>query len=157
MTGSAARALGAAEYLAFSRRREMAGPVWDSQRRVREAAVQGEGSGEGGAPSVRGFFEAAPKGARPAVSGRMSDEEFLRERDRQYLMSVQAAVAEVVSSSGWLSEHGAYTALAAALERRGIEAESTAVRAGAALIARGRRPLISSMDLTRGVEGRRRR
>ena len=90
------------------------------------------------------------------VSSRPSDAEFRREWERYYLRSVRAAALEVLHSSSWLSETEAQAALTDALQRRGIEADPEAVRAGAALIYRGRRPRILDLDLARG-SGRRRR
>ena len=90
------------------------------------------------------------------VSDRPSDAEFRREWERYYLRSVRAAALEVLNSSSWLSESEAEAALTVALQRRGIEADPEAVRAGAALIASGRRPRILDLDLARG-SGRRRR
>ena len=90
------------------------------------------------------------------VSDRASDAEFRREWERYYLRSVRAAALEVLQSSSWLSESEARTALTEALQRRGIEADPEAVRAGAALIYRGRRPRILDLDLAPS-SGRRRR
>jgi len=90
------------------------------------------------------------------ISDRVSDAEFRREWERYYLRSVRAAALEVLQSSSWLSESEAQAALTDALQRRGIEADPEAVRAGAALIYRGRRPLILDLDLAPG-SGRRRR
>lgn len=87
---------------------------------------------------------------------RASDAEFRREWERHYLRSVRAAAMEVLQSSSWLSESEARTALTDALQRRGIEADPEAVRAGAALIYRGRRPRILDLDLAPS-SGRRRR
>jgi hypothetical protein len=87
---------------------------------------------------------------------RLGDSEFAAEWQRQWLLSVRAATTEVINSGAWLSEEDAAQALAGALERRGIAPDPAAVRAGAALIARGRRPRILSIDLTVG-SGRRRR
>lgn len=114
----------------------------------------------GGHPptDVNGFWGHAPiLSSSPAVPRQMSDAEFAAERERRYLLAVQAAVAEVVESGAWLSELEAYTALAGALERRGIDPDPEAVLAGASLIARGRRPLILSVDLRRSATGQRRR
>jgi hypothetical protein len=91
------------------------------------------------------------------VAERVSDAEFRREWERYYLRSVRAAAVEVLQSSSWLSEPEARAALAEALQRRGIEADPEAVRAGAALISRGRRPRILDLDLSPGSGRRRRR
>ena len=88
---------------------------------------------------------------------RASDAEFRREWERHYLRSVRAAALEVLQSSSWLSESEARTALGDALQRRGIEADADAVRAGAALIYRGRRPRIHDLDLAPSGGRRRRR
>lgn len=121
--------------------------------------MQGQGSGNGQRPFEGSYRPSMPTGSRRIADvGRVGDEEFLRERERQYLLSVRAATAEVLRSSGWTSEQEAYRALAAALERRGIDPDPEAVRSGAALISRGRRPRILDLDLDRNAgEGRRRR
>ncbi len=95
-------------------------------------------------------------GDESARTRRLSDSQFVDEWQRQWLLSVRAATNEVLNCGTWLSEGDAAKAVAQALERRGIAPDSTAVRAGASLIARGRRPRILSIDLTLGA-GRRRR
>jgi len=90
------------------------------------------------------------------ISEPVSDAEFRREWERYYLRSVRAAALEVLQSSSWLSESEARAALTDALVRRGVEADPEAVRAGAALIYRGRRPRILDLDLA-PTSGRRRR
>jgi ABC-type branched-subunit amino acid transport system substrate-binding protein len=95
-------------------------------------------------------------GGEPLCARRLSESQFVDEWQRQWLLSVRAATTEVLNSGTWLTEAAAAKALAQALERRGIAPDPAAVRAGASLIARGRRPLILSIDLTVGT-GRRRR
>lgn len=104
-------------------------------------------------------FTGATTEGTPQVAdlGRVSDDEFYREWERHYLIAVRAALMEVVQSSSWLSESEAFTALTEALERRGIHPDPEAVRAGAELISRGRRPRILSLDLDPGGGRRRRR
>ena len=117
----------------------------------------GNGPGnEDGVISLGRPGQPAVGGRGVGVSERVSDAEFRREWERYYLRSVRAAALEVLQSSSWLSESEARTALAEALQRRGIEADPEAVRAGAALICRGRRPRILDLDLAPG-DGRRRR
>jgi hypothetical protein len=120
--------------------------------------MQGQGPGNGHPSFEGGYQPNVPAGSRRVADvGRVGDEEFFRERDRQYLLSVRAATAEVLRSSGWTSEQEAYRALATALERRGIDPDPEAVRSGAALISRGRRPRIMDLDLDRKSAGGRRR
>jgi hypothetical protein len=120
--------------------------------------MQGQGPGNGQPPFESGYQPTRPVGTRRVADvARVGDEEFMRERERQYLLSVRAATAEVLRSSGWTSEQEAYRALAAALERRGIDPDPEAVRSGAALISRGRRPRILDLDLDRKAGGGRRR
>ena len=118
----------------------------------------GNGPGnEDGVISLRRLGQPAVGGeGAVGVSERASDAEFRREWERHYLCSVRAAALEVLRSSSWLSESEARTALAEALQRRGIEADAEAVRAGAALICRGRRPRFLDLDLD-SSGGRRRR
>jgi hypothetical protein len=116
--------------------------------------VQGHGSTEdrGVSVDIVGSSGAGLAGG----PGRASDEEFRREWERHFLLSVRAAALEVVQSSSWLSESEARVALAEALRRRGVHPDPDAVEAGAALISRGRRPRILDLDLD-PVGGRRRR
>jgi hypothetical protein len=119
--------------------------------------MQGQRPGERH-PRTDSAYQGPPVGSRRVPdAAKVGDEEFFRERERQYLLSVRAATAEVMQSSAWVSEQEAYRALEAALERRGIEPDPEAVRSGASLISRGRRPRILSLDLDRGSGGRRRR
>jgi hypothetical protein len=97
----------------------------------------------------------AEHGDESVRTRRLSEAQFVDEWQRQWLLSVRAATTEVLNSGTWLSEDDAAKALAQALERRGIAPDPAAVRAGASLIARGRRPRILSIDLTIGT-GRRR-
>jgi hypothetical protein len=70
------------------------------------------------------------------------DEDFVRERDRQYLLSVCAAAAAAYDRAAYSPLGEARAVLAAELERRGIEPEPGAVLAGATLISRGELPPI---------------
>jgi hypothetical protein len=63
-------------------------------------------------------------------------------RERYYLRSLRAAVEETYWRTAWRPEAEVRDALVQALERRGIEPEPEAVRRGAALLSRGRRPAI---------------
>lgn len=124
---------------------------------LREAAVSGHGAADDG-----GFTRPDQVGAGAACADAVvaqagaSDAEFRREWERHYLLAVRSAALEVMRSSAWLSESEARLALAEALRRRGVYAEEEAVRAGAALLSRGRRPRILDLDLD-AVGGRRRR
>lgn len=120
--------------------------------------MRGHGSSDEGEVMEVDFANRKPVGGveGPVGLGRASDAEFRREWERRYLLSVRAAVSEVLLSSAWVSEPEARVALAEALQRRGVHPDPDAVRAGAALISRGRRPKILSLDL-RPAGGRRRR
>jgi hypothetical protein len=124
---------------------------------ARRLQVLGNGPGdEDGVTILRRRQPAVDAEGGVGLSDRVSDAEFRREWERYYLRSVRAAALEVLQSSSWLSESEAQAALTDALQRRGIEADPEAVRAGAALIYRGRRPRILDLDLAPG-SGRRRR
>lgn len=114
------------------------------------------GNGPGDEDGVTGLGRLGQPGTGTGTQDRASDAEFRREWERHYLRSVRAAALEVLESSSWLSQAEAEAALTAALQRRGIEAYPDAVRAGAALICRGRRPRILDLDLAPS-SGRRRR
>jgi hypothetical protein len=133
-----------------------AGAVKDSTRRVVARRRQVLGNGPGDEDGVTGSNRLGRPVVDTDTQDRASDAEFRREWERHYLRSVRAAALEVLESSSWLSESEAEAALTDALQRRGIEAYPDAVRAGAALIYRGRRPRILDLDLA-PTGGRRRR
>jgi hypothetical protein len=70
------------------------------------------------------------------------DEEFRRAWEKWYEYSVRRAVEETYRRAAWRSETEGYAMLAAALDSRGVPPDPQAVRAGAALITRGRRPAV---------------
>jgi hypothetical protein len=72
----------------------------------------------------------------------LSESDFQRARERYYLRSVRAAVEETYWAAAWRPAAEAESVLTRALDRRGIEPDPEAVRRGAALISRGRKPLI---------------
>ncbi len=72
----------------------------------------------------------------------LSDSDFERARERYYLRSVRDAVEEAYWSAAWRPTLEVQSALVRALERRGIDPDLEAVRRGAELISRGRKPLI---------------
>lgn len=114
------------------------------------------GNGPGDEDGVKGVDRLGEPGRGTGTRDLASDAEFRREWERHYLRSVRAAALEVLESSSWFSQSEAEMLLTEALQRRGIEAYPDAVRAGAALIYRGRRPRILDLDLA-PAGGRRRR
>jgi hypothetical protein len=80
----------------------------------------------------------------------LSDAEFRRAQDQYYLQSVRAAAQETYWAAAWRPEDAVVPVLRSALERRGIEPDAEALRQGAALISRGRKPQVM-------LEGRRRK
>lgn len=78
----------------------------------------------------------------PSMSGHLSDDDFHRASEQWYEYSVRQAAEEAYREAAWRSEHEAYAVLATALQRHGIDPDPDAVRAGAALISRGRRPSV---------------
>lgn len=86
----------------------------------------------------------------------LSDTDFQRANEWYYLRSVRDAVEETYWASAWRPEPEVAKVLSQALERRGIEPEAEAVRGGAGLISRGRRPLILHSEILEPGIGRRR-
>lgn len=72
----------------------------------------------------------------------LSESDFQRARQRYFLRSVRAAAEEAYWAAAWRPAAEAESALTRALDRRGIDPDPEAVRVGAALISRGRKPLI---------------
>ena len=71
-----------------------------------------------------------------------SDADFRRANERCYLRSVRDAAEETYWATAWRPSAEGVRVLPESLEKRGITPDTEAVRRGAALISRGRRPLI---------------
>jgi hypothetical protein len=72
----------------------------------------------------------------------LSDRDFERARERFFLHSVREAVEEAYWAAAWRPAGEVQASLIRALERRGIDPDAEAVRLGAELISRGRKPSI---------------
>lgn len=87
----------------------------------------------------------------------LSEPDYQRAHERYYVRSVRAAVEEVYWSAAWRPADHVRPVLARALERRGIDPDDEAVRRGADLISRGRKPSVMSGEAAVPAPGRRRR
>lgn len=82
--------------------------------------------------------------------------EFARADERCYLRSVRDAAEETYWATAWRPSAEVGPVLTDSLERRGITPDAEAVRMGAALISRGRRPLIMEPTVWEPGNGRHR-
>lgn len=97
-----------------------------------------------------------PASRLSSASAGFSDAKFARVWDWYYLQSVRAAAEETFREAVGRSQYEVLDVLTRALQRRGIEPEVEAVMAGAALISRGRKPLILHPEALKPGEGSRR-
>ncbi len=74
------------------------------------------------------------------------DEEFERESERQFRLSVRAATQVAFDRAAWQSPEHVYALLATQLRQRGIHPEPDAIYTGASLISRGIQPAILRWD-----------
>ncbi len=72
----------------------------------------------------------------------LTDEQFEQARERYFQRSVRDAAEETYWATAWRPASEVDAALRRALERRGIEPDREAVGRAAALISRGRKPLV---------------